>query len=244
MEKLTNIIEAILFVSGKAVAFADIADKLGVTTGEVRKALEELKAHYGEDAGIQVLIFNNKAQLGSNPAYKEGVAAVLNPIREKELTRTILECAAIIAYKQPITKTEIELLRGLNSDYAVRALLDLKMIYPCGRKNAVGKPILYATTDEFLKRFKLNSLEDLPDYDELMAAITRPDDDRDSYLYAREEYTDPNAPDSVIGENAPQEQKKAKKDKDEKDSAQTESGGYEIPDFLRGLDDADIVKIS
>lgn len=244
MEKLTNIIEAILFVSGKAVAFADIADKLGVTTGEVRKALEELKAHYGEEGGIQVLIFNNKAQLGSNPIYKDGVAAVLNPIREKELTRTILECAAIIAYKQPITKTEIELLRGLNSDYAVRALLDLKMIYPCGRKNAVGKPILYATTDEFLKRFKLNSLEDLPDYETLMAAITR-EDDRDSYLYAREEYTDPNAPDSVIGEAEEQKDKQAKKARPEKEEeTPAESGGYEIPDFLRGLDDADIVKIS
>lgn len=161
MEKLTNIIEAVLFASGKSVAIADIADKLGVTNGEVKKALAELKQKYGDDGGIQLLEFNKKAQLGSNPVYKEGVSAVLNPIREKELTRTILECAAIIAYKQPITRTEIEMLRGLNSDYAVNALLDLKLIYPCGRKDAVGHPVLFATTDEFLKRFKLNSLEDL-----------------------------------------------------------------------------------
>lgn len=233
MEKLTNIIEAVLFASGKSVAIADIADKLGVTTQEVKKALNLLKERYNEERGIQLLIFNNKAQLGSNPVYKEEVAAVLNPIREKELTRTILECAAIIAYKQPITKTEIELLRGLNSDYAVRVLLDLKMIYPCGRKDAVGKPILYATTDEFLKRFKLSSLEDLPDYEQLMEAIARPDDDRDSYLYAREEYGE------IETEETAQAPKTAKK---EEEGAE-EVPGYEIPDFLRGLDDADIVKI-
>lgn len=233
MEKLTNIIEAVLFASGKSVAIADIADKLGVTTQEVKKALNLLKERYTEERGIQLLIFNNKAQLGSNPVYKEEVAAVLNPIREKELTRTILECAAIIAYKQPITKTEIELLRGLNSDYAVRVLLDLKMIYPCGRKDAVGKPILYATTDEFLKRFKLSSLEDLPDYEQLMEAIARPDDDRDSYLYAREEY----------GEIEAEEDSQASKPPKKEDEETDEVPGYEIPDFLRGLDDADIVKI-
>lgn len=233
MEKLTNIIEAVLFASGKSVAIADIADKLGVTTQEVKKALNLLKERYTEERGIQLLIFNNKAQLGSNPVYKEEVAAVLNPIREKELTRTILECAAIIAYKQPITKTEIELLRGLNSDYAVRVLLDLKMIYPCGRKDAVGKPILYATTDEFLKRFKLSSLEDLPDYEQLMEAIARPDDDRDSYLYAREEY----------GEIETEEDSQASKPPKKEEEGADEVPAYEIPDFLRGLDDADIVKI-
>ena len=97
MERLTNIIEAVLFASGKSVAISDIAEKLGVTTGEVKRSLNELKERYGEEGGIQLLMFNNKAQLGSNPVYKEGVSAVLNPIREKELTRTILECAAIIA---------------------------------------------------------------------------------------------------------------------------------------------------
>lgn len=246
LEKLTNIIEAILFASGKSVPLEDIAEKLGVTMGEVRKSLAELKQRYNEESGIQLLEFNKKAQLASNPLYKDGVAAVLNPIREKELTRTILECAAIIAYKQPITRTEIELLRGLNSDYAVNALLELNLIYRCGRKDAVGHPVLFATTDEFLKRFKLNSLEDLPDYETLMAAITRSDDDKDNYLYAREEYTDPTADESKKAESSEEKTGAPEKDKpaEEENSAETESGGYEIPDFLRGLDDMDIVKIS
>ena len=225
MEALTNTIEAILFAAGKAVPVKDIAEKLGVTEGEVKKSLRELQEKYGEDGGIQLLEFNKKAQLGSNPKYKEGVSAVLNPIREKELTRTVLETAAIIAYKQPITRTEIEMLRGLNSDYAVHALLELNLIYPCGRKDAVGRPVLFATTDEFLKRFKLHSLQDLPDYDTLMAAISHSDEDRDTYLYARDEL--------------PPEENAAPK----KEEPANEDGGYEIPDFLKGLDDADIVKI-
>ncbi len=225
MDKLTNIIEAILFASGKSVELPMIAEKLEVSMREVKAALSELEARYGSEGGIRLLQFNNKAQLASNPDYKASVEAVLNPIREKELTRTILECAAIIAYKQPITKTEIEMLRGLNSDYAVHALVELKLIYPCGRKDAVGRPILYATTDEFLKRFKLNSLADLPDYDALMAAITRPE--TDSYLYAREEYREEEEEES--GGETPDEE--------------NADGGYEIPDFLRGLDESDLVKI-
>ena len=243
MDKLTNTIEAVLFASGKAVALLDIADKLNVTEGAVKKCLKALKEKYGEDGGIQLLEFNKKAQLATNPAYKDEVYAVLNPIREKELTRTILECAAIIAYKQPVTRTEIELLRGLNSDYAVNALLDLKLIYPCGRKDAVGRPVLFATTDEFLKRFKLNSLEDLPDYDELMSKIQRYGEDRDSYLYARDEYGNI----EETSDEKPAEEQKAQKPSKKASAAEEPvitEGGYEIPDFLRGLDDVDIVKIS
>lgn len=241
MENLTNIIEAILFASGKAVAISDIADKIDATEGEVKKALKTLKEKYGEAGGIQLLEFNKKAQLASNPVYKKEVEAVLNPIREKELTRTILECAAIIAYKQPITRTEIELVRGVNSDYAVNALIELKLIEPCGRKDAVGRPVLFATTDEFLKRFKLNSLADLPDYQALMAAI-RPEEDVDSYLYARDSLPEE---ETESGETSRPKRKPAKEDAAEEGEIEPLSeGGYEIPDFLRGIDGEDIVKIS
>lgn len=238
MEKLMNIIESVLFASGKAVALQDIAEKLEVTTREVKAALEELKEKHGEDSGIQLLQFNGKAQLASNPVYKASVEAVLNPIREKELTRTILECAAIVAYKQPITKTEIELLRGINSDYAVRALSELNLIYPCGRKDAVGRPILYATTDEFLKRFKLNSLEDLPDYETLMAAISRTE--TDSYLYARDVYREEDEDGEDDGEGS---SRAGAGLRSQEATVRTESDAYEIPDFLRGLDESDLVKI-
>lgn len=238
LEKLTNTIEAILFASGKGVPIAEIAEKLDVTEGEVKKSLQELKERYGEDGGVVLLEFNKKAQLGSNPKYKDGVAAVLNPIREKELTRTILETVAIIAYKQPVTRTEIELLRGVNSDYAVNALLELKLIYPCGRKDAVGHPVLFATTDEFLKRFKLHSLSDLPDYDTLMVAITRTEE-HDSYLYAREELPEEDTGSDAASSGTTKQGQTAETDT----QMQEADGDYEIPDFLKGLDDSDIVKI-
>ena len=96
----------------------------------------------------------------------------MNPIREKALTKAALETVAIIAYKQPITKLEIEEIRKINSaDYAIQVLLDNKMIQIVGRKDAVGKPYMFGTTDEFLKRFNLKDLSELPDYEELLERI-------------------------------------------------------------------------
>ena len=127
-------------------------------------------------------------------SYKQEISDVLTPIKEKEFTKTILECAAIIAYKQPVTKGDLEEIRNVNCDYAVHTLLELKMIEPCGRRDAVGKPILYTTTDNFLKRFKLNSIDELPDYEELMKQIAELNDtilreeEGGNYLYRKDEY--------------------------------------------------------
>ena len=164
MEKLTNIIEAILFAAGDAVPIDMLREKLEITKRQADEAIRQLEKKYAGDCGIRLLQFNHKLQLATNPDYKERVSLVLTPIREKEFTRTILECAAIIAYKQPITRTELETVRGVNSDYALTTLLGLDMIYPCGRRDTPGKPVEYATTDNFLKRFKLKSLSELPDY--------------------------------------------------------------------------------
>ena len=172
MDKLDKIIESILFVAGDGVEYFDISDKLGVSVEEVEEAIEKLKAeHEKNNSGIQIITYNKKAQLCSNADYAEQVAEVLNPIKEKSLTKAVLEAAAIIAYKQPITRLEIEQVRGVNSDYAINTLIENKLIEVVGRKDAIGKPLLFGTTDEFLKRFCLNSLEDLPDYDELIERI-------------------------------------------------------------------------
>lgn len=172
MDKLDKIIESILFVAGDGVEYFDISDKLGVSVEEVEEAIEKLKSeHEKNESGIQIITYNKKAQLCSNSEYAEQVAEVLNPIKEKALTKAVLETAAIIAYKQPITRLEIEQVRGVNSDYAINNLIENKLIEVVGRKDAIGKPLLFGTTDEFLKRFTLNSLEDLPDYDELIERI-------------------------------------------------------------------------
>lgn len=110
-------------------------------------------------------------QLCGNPKYADDVSLVLNPIRERQLSRATLEVMAIIAYKQPVTRLDVQDIRGLNSDYAIQTLLNYKLIEVVGRKDAIGKPLLFGTTDEFLRHFGINDIKDLPNYDDLMKGI-------------------------------------------------------------------------
>ena len=237
MEKLTNIIEAILFASGDAVPIDLLREKLEVTKRQADDAIAKLEKKYTGECGIRLLHFNHKVQLATNPDYKDPVSLVLTPIREKEFTRTILECAAIIAYKQPITRSELESVRGVNSDYAITTLMSLDMIYPCGRKDTPGKPVQYATTDNFLKRFKLKALSELPDYDELMkriAEMTAISTVSDStYLYEKDVY-DPDADPELAEESA--------ENLVEQPASENTDNSFELPDFLKDIKE-DIVKI-
>lgn len=169
-DELENVIEAILFVAGQGVEIAEISEKLEVPADKIKKAIEKLKEKHAND-GINVITYKNSVQLCSKPDYAEDIASVLNPIREKQLTKAALETAAIIAYKQPVTRLDIEQIRGVNSDYALQVLMNFKLVEVVGRKDAVGKPLLFGTTDEFLKRFELENINDLPDYEELLERI-------------------------------------------------------------------------
>ena len=233
MEKLTNIIEGILFASGDAVPIDLLREKLEITKREADEAIRQLEKKYNGDCGIRLLHFNHKLQFATNPDYKDMISLVLTPIREKEFTRTILECAAIIAYKQPITRTELETVRGVNSDYAIQTLLSLEMIYPSGRKDTPGKPVEYSTTDNFLKRFKLKSLAELPDYEELMkkiAELNAVTETESSYLYEKDVY-DPDSDPELMGENEQDTQ-----------TSEEKTDGFELPDFLKDIQDG-IIKI-
>ncbi len=185
MENLSKIIEGLLFVAGEPVAFIDICEKLQLEKKEVEEAAKELQKQRAENNdGIQVMIFNEKAQLCSNKVYAEEISEVLNPIREKMLTKVVLEVCGIIAYKQPITRLEIENIRGgANCDYAINTLMDNNIIEVVGRKDAVGKPMLYGTTDNFLKKFNISSLQDLPDYEQLLERIKVLHEDSDNSLF-------------------------------------------------------------
>jgi segregation and condensation protein B len=173
MENLSKIIEGILFVAGEPVSFLDICEKLEVEKEEVENAVKELQEYKrNNNDGVQVLVFNEKAQLCSNKEYAESISIVLNPLRERMLTKVVLEVCGIIAYKQPITRTEIESIRGgASSDYAINMLLENNLIEVVGRKDAVGKPLLFGTTDNFLKKFNISSLSDLPEYSQLLERI-------------------------------------------------------------------------
>ncbi len=227
--KLTNIIESILFVSGTQVAVSDIADKLGVTDKDVLKAAEELKKKYEGDSGINLLVFNKKLQFASNSAYSEEVSEVLNPIKERELSKSMLEVAAIIAYKQPVTRIDLEEIRG-NSEYAVQKLLELGVIEPVGRKDAVGRPVMFGTTDKFLKRFQISSLEELPKYEELINKINliHANDVSDDYLYRKDEYVEETA---ATADDDNEESKNDSSIKKSGNSSESEDGDFDLPDI-------------
>ena len=239
MEKLTNIIEALLFVNGKAVAIEDIAVNLGVSEKDILSAAKELQQKYSAPCGLNLLIFNKKLQFASNPEYAEQVSLVLSPIRERELSRSMLETAAIIAYKQPVTRLDLEEIRG-NSEYALQNLLKLGVIEIVGRKNAIGRPVLFGTTDEFLKRFQISSLEDLPDYDALMSRIRSLNgtDQTDNYLFKKDEYVEGGEIPSLLPEDlAPSSKQKVDKNSDASaDFELFDVSEEDVPDFLDGED--------
>ncbi len=170
-KNLKEVVLSVLFVAGDGIEREFLAEKLQVSPKEIEKAVKALQEEFCGERGIHIIQYKNKVQLSSNPAYANYIGDVLNPIREKSLTRAALETLAIIAYKQPITKLEIEDIRRVNSDYAVQILVDQNMIEVVGRKDAVGKPLMFGTTENFLKRFNVQNLSDLPDYEQLLERI-------------------------------------------------------------------------
>jgi len=202
MENLSKIIEGILFVAGEPVSFLDICEKLEVEKEEVEKAVKELQEYkQNNNDGVQVLIFNEKAQLCSNKEYAESISVVLNPIKEKMLTKVVLEVCGIIAYKQPITRLEVENIRGgANCDYAINTLIENNIIEVVGRKDAVGKPLLFGTTDVFLKKFGLSSISDLPDYEQLLERIKVLHEEKDNSLFDFREIPEEDIADNMTEE--------------------------------------------
>lgn len=170
MENIKQTVEAIIFASGSPILKSDIIEKIPeLTTQKLNGIIKDLQKTYSNECGIILAEFNGKVQFMSNPKYGETVADVLTPLREKELTKTLLEVLATIAYKQPITRLEIDDMRGgTSSEYAITGLLKAGLVEAVGRKDTVGRPLLYGTTDEFLKKFQIENIDDLPDYEEVL----------------------------------------------------------------------------
>ena len=171
LNEIAKIIEGVLFVAGEGVEIDVFKTRFDMNDREFNKCLDILKEKYNEKSGVNVITYKSKVQLCSNPDIVESISELLNPIRERSLTKAAMETAAIIAYKQPITRTEVENIRGANSDYAIQLLQSNNLIEVVGRKDTVGKPLLFGTTENFLKRFELESIEQLPNYNELLDRI-------------------------------------------------------------------------
>ena len=171
MENLTSIIEAILFVSGDPVRTDALAHAMNLTESELNAAVAELADHLAlEDRGIQLNRSGETVFLSICPKYAAQVEAFLQPLQKQPLSQAVLETLSIIAYRQPVTKAEIEAVRGVKCDYSVQSLLNKGFIEEQGRRDTLGRPILYGTTDRFLQHFGMESLADLPSVEALAPA--------------------------------------------------------------------------
>lgn len=163
---LVDALEAVLFAADAPVPTANLAGVLGYTEGQVVQALEVLEARLEERGGIRLANLAGGYQLCTKPEYAETVARFLKP-RGDRLGKSALEVLAIVAYRQPITGAEIEQVRGVQSDYGIRSLVERRLIEEVGRKNAPGRPVLWGTTPNFLHVFNLKTIGDLPSLDEV-----------------------------------------------------------------------------
>lgn len=163
-----SLIEAMLFVSGEPVALASLKGVMDMPESDIKQAVEELIAEYqARDRGIIIIEIAQGYQMVTNPLYAKLLRRFTNTATSNKLSMPALETLAIVAYKQPLIKAEVEQIRGVNSDGVIKSLLDKRLIRIVGQKEAPGKPMLYGTTKEFLQYFGLKDLTELPTLREL-----------------------------------------------------------------------------
>lgn len=165
---IMGLIETLLFVSGDAIPTKRIADFLDMDVRKARKLMEKLIDVFNfERRGLQIIRVNDSYQLATRPEYGEYIEKFFGADKKQSLSQAVLETLSIIAYRQPITRMDIELIRGVKCEYAINVLMEKGLIKEVGRMDAPGRPILYGTTDLFLKSFGLTSIEDLPPLEEI-----------------------------------------------------------------------------
>ena len=164
---LENALEAILFASGEEVSLSKLSYALNTDYETTKSIIETLSYKYERDnRGIQILEINDSYQLCTNSDYFEFISKIVKVPQKRILTQSLLETLSIIAYKQPITKGQVEEIRGVNSDHSVNKLVELGLVSEAGRSETAGRAILFKTSNEFLKYFSFKNLSDLPDLTE------------------------------------------------------------------------------
>ncbi len=164
-EKLKAILECLLFATNMPLSLNEIASVLELNTKEANELILQLMDEYNNsERGLQITILAEGYQMGTKPQYAPYLEKICRP-RNNPLSKPALETLAIIAYRQPITRTEIEAIRGVRVEHLLSTLIERNLIKEVGRKDGPGRPILYGTTSEFLIYLGLNSLKDLPSLD-------------------------------------------------------------------------------
>lgn len=159
-----SVVEAVLFTMGQSVEIRQLAAALETTEKEAAAAAERLRVRYDEeDRGMQILRLEDSYQMSTRSKFYGSLIKVAATPKKQVLTDVVMETLAIIAYKQPVTKADIEKIRGVKSDHAVNRLIEYNLVYEAGRMDAPGRPALFATTEEFLRRFGVSSTVELPE---------------------------------------------------------------------------------
>ena len=163
IKKLEAAIEAILFTMGNSVELTQIADAIQQDKETTRKILQNMMDRYQqEDRGIQIIELEQSYQMCSKKEYYECLIRLAMHPKKPALTDVMLETLSIIAYKQPVTKAEIEKIRGVKCDHAINKLVEYELVRELGRLDAPGRPLLFGTTEEFLRSFGVQSIDELP----------------------------------------------------------------------------------
>lgn len=162
-DKAKQVLEAVLFAMGESVELNKLAEVIEEDKETTRALLTEMTESYrNENRGMDIIELDGAFQMCSRPELYEYLIKIAKNPRKYVLTDTVLETLSIIAYKQPVTKLEIEKIRGVSSDFAVNKLLEYNLVTELGRLDAPGRPLLFGTTEEFLRSFGVKSLEELP----------------------------------------------------------------------------------
>ena len=175
--KAEYILEGVLFAMGNSVDKDVLAETMGISREEVEELAKSLSEEYEScGRGFRLLTLENKLQLSTAEGCYETLIKMVKKPAPPVLTEVVLETLSIIAYKQPVTKADIERIRGVSSDHAVNKLVEYGLVEEAGRLNAPGRPILFKTTEEFLRRFNLSSVDELPEmdpvqYEEIVASV-------------------------------------------------------------------------
>lgn len=167
LNELEAVIEAVLFVSGEAVSLAVIADAIGMDKATTKAIIKALADKYSDEKrGIHIVELDGAYQMCTAAHCFDYIRSIYKSTKRQGLTQSLLETLAIIAYKQPVTKGQIEEVRGVNADHAVNKLVERGLVCEVGRQDAPGRPILFGTTKEFLRYFGFTSTKELPQLDE------------------------------------------------------------------------------
>ncbi|MEJ5227903.1 SMC-Scp complex subunit ScpB [Thermodesulfovibrio sp.] len=163
-EQIRGIVEALLFVSEKPLSVKFLSNLLSIEESEVKAVISELAdERKNKKSGIIIVQLEESYQMVTNPEYGEWITIFKKFNSNNRLSEQAIETLSVIAYKQPITKAEIEKIRGVNSDHAIKSLLEKRLIKIVGKKEVPGRPFLYGTTREFLRLFGISSLKELPE---------------------------------------------------------------------------------